>query len=118
EPFLGDLPDLEGDERAERLLHAAQLLAEEAHELAALARRYLAALLERRDRARNGGVGGGGVGALDAGDLLAGDRRAHDEVAAGGGVDAETLEQLGRGSGRVDGRHWCLLEVRVPPCAD
>ena len=36
EALLGDLPDLERDERAERLLLAAQLLAEQPHELAAV----------------------------------------------------------------------------------
>ena len=36
EPLLRDLPDLERHERAERLLLAAQLLAEQAHELAAV----------------------------------------------------------------------------------
>ena len=36
EPLLRDLPDLERDERAERLLLAAQLLAEQPHELAAV----------------------------------------------------------------------------------
>ena len=42
EPLLGDLPDLERDERAERLLLAAQLLAEQPHELAAMRARQVA----------------------------------------------------------------------------
>ena len=42
EALLGDLPDLERDEGAERLLLAAQLLAEQPHELAAARRRDVA----------------------------------------------------------------------------
>ena len=52
EPLLRDLPDLERDERAERLLLAAQLLAEQAHELAAVRRR--AGRARRRRRRRRG----------------------------------------------------------------
>ena len=47
EPLLGDLPDLERDERAERLLLAAQLLAEQPHELAAMRPREVAPRDER-----------------------------------------------------------------------
>ncbi len=47
EALLGDLPDLERDERAERLLLAAQLLAEQAHELASTGRGDVPPRLER-----------------------------------------------------------------------
>ena len=46
EAFLRDLPDLERHEGTERLLLAAELLAQEAHELPAPRRRYLAPRLE------------------------------------------------------------------------
>ena len=82
EALLRDLPDLERDERAERLLLAAQLLAEQAHELAAVRPGKVAPGREGRGRARDRRVGRGRVGAGDARDLLAGDRRADDEVAA------------------------------------
>ena len=63
QPLLRDLPDLERDERAERLLLAAELLAEEAHELAAPRRGDVAPRLEGGDGARDGGVGRRGVAA-------------------------------------------------------
>ena len=46
EAFLRDLPDLERHKGTERLLLAAELLAQEAHELPAPRRRYLAPRLE------------------------------------------------------------------------
>ena len=52
EPLLRDLPDLERHERAERLLLAAQLLAEQAHELAAMRCRERRASPRRRSTAR------------------------------------------------------------------
>ena len=61
EALLGDLAGLERDERAERLLLAPQLLAEQAHELAAARRGHVAPGLEGRGGARDGGVGAGGV---------------------------------------------------------
>ncbi len=63
EALLGDLAGLERDERAERLLLAAQLLAQQPHELAAARRRDVAPGLEGRRGARDRGVGAGGVGA-------------------------------------------------------
>ncbi len=57
ESFLRDLADLEGHERAERLLLAAQLLAEQANELATPRRGNRAPRGERLGRARDGGVG-------------------------------------------------------------
>ena len=71
EALLRDLAHLERDERAERLLLAAELLAEQAHELAALRRRHVAPRREGGDGAGDGGIGAGCVGALDARDLLA-----------------------------------------------
>ena len=50
EALLRDLPDLERDERAERVLLAAELLAEQAHELAAPRRRHVAPGRRRRRR--------------------------------------------------------------------
>ena len=82
EPLLRDLPDLERDERAERLLLAAQLLAEQPHELATMRAREVAPGGERLGGAADRGIGRGLVGAGDLRDLLAGDRRADDEVAA------------------------------------
>ena len=96
EALLGDLPDLERDERAERLLLAAQLLAEQPHELAAMRARQIAPRDERLGGAGDRRVGRGRVGACDPRDLLAGDRRAHDEVAVGDVAarrNAEALEQ-------------------------
>ena len=102
EPFLGDLPDLERHERAERLLLAAELLAEQAHELAAVRPGQVAPGGEGGRCARDRRVGRGRVGAGDARDLLAGDRRADDEVAAArrDRVDAEPLEQVEQRSWR------------------
>ena len=57
EPLLRDLPDLERDERAERLLLAAQLLAEQPHELAAVRPGQVAPGRERLGGARDGRVG-------------------------------------------------------------
>ena len=107
EALLGDLPDLERDERAERLLLAAELLAEQADELAATRRRHLAPRLERGDGASDGGVGGGLVGPRDAADLLAGDRCPDDEIAVrhARGVDAEPLEKGGGGAECVERSH-------------
>ena len=107
EPLLRDLPDLERDERAERLLLAAELLAEQADELAAAGRGNVAPRLERRDGAGDGGVGLGLARPGDAADLLTGDRRPDDEVAVGDArrVDAEALEQVRRGCARAQGRH-------------
>ena len=83
----------------------AELLAEQADELAATRRRHLAPRLEGGDRAGDGGIGGGLVGAGNAADLLAGDRRPDDEVAVrhARGVDAEPLEKRGGGTERVEG---------------
>ena len=95
EPLLGDLPDLERHERAERLLLAPQLLAEQPDELAAVRPRQVPPDGERGGCAPDRGVGRGGVRAGDARDLLARDRRADDEVPAFDqpGVDAEPVEQ-------------------------
>ena len=61
EPLLGDLADLERHERAERLLLAAQLLAEEAHELAAVRPGQIAPGREGLRGARDRRVGRGGI---------------------------------------------------------
>ena len=113
EALLGDLPDLERDERAERLLLAAQLLAEQPHELATMRARQVAPGDERLGGAGDRRVGRGLVGAGDLRQLLAGDRRAHDQVSAldPRAVDAEPVEQRQRGGGRSGGRH-----VAVPRC--
>ena len=98
-PFLGDLPDLERDERAERLLLAAQLLAEQPDELAAPRRRGRRASASNAVAARATAASvSAALGARDAADLLARDRRADDEVAVGdaGLVDAEAFEQVER----------------------
>ncbi len=107
EPLLRDLPHLERDERAERLLLAAELLAEEAHELTAPRRGDVAPRLEGGDGAGDGGVGGRRVRARDPTDLLAGDRRANDELALGHApwVDAQALEEPARGGSDGRGGH-------------
>ena len=95
EPLLRDLPDLERDERAERVLLAAQLLAEQPHELAAVRARHVAPDRKGVRGAGDRRVGCGGIRAGDARDLLARDRRADDEVAALDlrPLDAEPVEQ-------------------------
>ena len=109
--LLLDLPDLERDERAERLLLAAQLLAEQPHELAA----PRAGTSRHASNAVGGARDGGGrlvrVGARDATELLAGDRRADDEVAVGDEllVDAEPLEERRRGALRVERGHGAIV---------
>ena len=115
ETLLLDLPDLERDERAERLLLAAQLLAEQPHELAARAapaRRATPRTPSRR--ARDRGVRLGLVGARDASELLARDRRPDDEVAVRTRllVDAEArrAERPPRSSAcRASSRRDCRL---------
>ena len=105
EALLGDLARLERDERAERLLLAPQLLAEQPHELAAARRRDVPPALEGLRRARDGGVGAGGVAAADVGEQLSGDGRAHGQIAVRErcAIQSEPLEDV------VDGEHG------VPP---
>ena len=83
EPLLRDLPHLERDERAERLLLAPELLAEQAHELAALRRRA------RRATSSNAATARATAASVPAASVRwtraissPRDRRAHDEVAA------------------------------------
>ena len=83
EALLGDLAGLERDERAERLLLAAQLLAEQPHELAAARGGHVAPGLERHGSACDGHVGTGCARAADVREQLAGDGRAHGEIAVG-----------------------------------
>ncbi len=101
EALLGDLAGLERDERAERLLLAPQLLAEQAHELAAARCGDVAPGLEGLGRARDGGVGAGGVAAREVCEQLAGDGRAHLEIAVGErrAIEPEPAEDV------VDGVH-------------
>src|SRR5690606_23571880 len=77
EPFGADLPHLQGDELAERLLVRSEQLAEGAHELAALGRGTYAPLLEA------------GLGSSEGGFLVSGARASHGgELFAEGGLDA------------------------------
>ena len=107
EAFLGDLPDLERDERTERLLLAAKLLAEQADELAATRSRHLAPGGEGLRRPPDRCLCLRRIGAGDVRDLRTGDRGADDEVASGRlrGVDTEAFEQVGNCGNGVDGRH-------------
>ena len=66
EPLLRDLPDLERDERAERLLLAAQLLAEQPHELAPVGPGQVAPGRKAARGAGDGGIGCRRVGPRDA----------------------------------------------------
>src|SRR5262249_3000104 len=91
--LLDDLACLERDQRAERVLLAPKLLAEQADELAAVRRGHVAPGLERGGRAGDLAVGGGGVVALQPGDRLAGDGRAHLEVAGVVGLEVEAAQQ-------------------------
>jgi hypothetical protein len=116
EPLLRDLPDLEGDERAERLLLAAELVAEEPDELTASRCWDVAPGLEggRGAPDRSGGLGL--ARPRDARDLLAGDRRLDDEVAVADvcAVDAESLHEGGCGGGPVERRHRLDCRCHVP----
>ena len=76
-----DLAGLERDEAAELALGAAQLLAEQADQLAAARRRHGTPLRERGLRGADRPLGLLAGGRCDPGDLLAGDRRAHAKPA-------------------------------------
>jgi hypothetical protein len=99
-PPLGpDLPDLERHEGAEVLLGLAQLLAEQAHELAAPRRRDIPPRRERVRRVRDGEVDGDRARRHDPADAGAVDRREDVEVTAPlhivhERVDAEATEHL------------------------
>jgi hypothetical protein len=103
EPFRDDLADLQGHEAAERLLLGAQLLAEEAHQLAAPRRRHEPPAQEGRMGPGND-LGHGRRRRLDdAADRLARDGRPDRERAGLEAVagDAEPLEDaLGFGRDR------------------
>ena len=116
-----DLAGLEGDEPPEILLGGAQLLADQAHELAAARRRHVApgeiGLVRPPDR--GAGLVRRGLGEMP--DHLAGDRRAGREPRAreGGGRDAEAAEDgarlLGDGRNRGDGlEHGGRCHPRSP----
>src|SRR5205085_3281053 len=75
EPFLRDLADLEGDERAERLLLAAKLLPEKPYKLAATRRGDGLPVRERPCGTPDRRVRRLGRVPRDPADLLAGDRR-------------------------------------------
>ena len=82
EAFLEDLARLRGDQAAERRLARAQLLAEQADQLAALRRRHAAPGVERvAARAILASIAAASS-LLSARDLAAVDRRAHLQVAA------------------------------------
>ena len=111
EALLLDLPDLERDERAERLLLATQLLAEQPHELAApragTSRHASNAVTARATAAA---VSSASV-RCDATELLARDRRADDEVAVAGEllVDAEAREERRCGALHVERGHGAIV---------
>ena len=91
EAFLEDLAGFEGDQAAEALLRRAQLLAEEAHQLAAARRGHLAPGAEGHDTLGDHGLDLGGAMGLELGDGAAVDGRMDGEAAAadlGGGQAA------------------------------
>ena len=107
--LLADLAGLEGDQRAQRLLLLAQLVGQQAHQLAAPWCRHVAPDLERLHRPRDRGLRVGLAGRVEVRDHLARDGRAHLEVAAAEArrVDAEAGEQCvgvlsGKGGGHGD----------------
>ena len=112
EPLLRDLPDLERDERAEGLLLAPELVAEEADELAPPRGRDVPPSLERGGCAGDGGIGLRLARPGNAADLLACDRRRDGEVAIRqpSSIDAKPFEELS-GGGDVDGRHAASLDA-------
>src|SRR5213075_2224082 len=85
EALRADLADLEGDERAERLLGGAQALAELAHQLAAARRRARAPFFEPLLGARDDLLVCLLVGGADPAQRLAGGRIERDDLGAGGG---------------------------------
>jgi len=101
EALLGDLPGLERDQRAERLLLLAQLFAEQADELAATGRGNVPPALEGGGGTRDGGVRAGRVRAAQVGEQLAVDRRAHGEIAFAEerAVEADAVKDV------IDGEH-------------
>ena len=109
EALLRDLAGLERDERAERVLLAPQLLAQQADELAAPRCGHVAPGLEGLGGPRDRGVGARGVGAMQVCERLAGDGRAHLEIAVReqGAIESEA----GRGCRRW--RAWGT-SVRAP----
>src|SRR5215468_3557943 len=93
--LLQDLAGLAGDELAERSLGGAQLLAEQAYQLAAPGRRHVAPGLEGLLRLGDGGADLRRRPALEAGDLATVDRRMDDKVAGLqlGRVEIEGFQQ-------------------------
>mmetsp|Transcript_23198 Transcript_23198/g.54798 ORF Transcript_23198/g.54798 Transcript_23198/m.54798 type:complete len:339 (+) Transcript_23198:3232-4248(+) len=90
--FARDLAGLDGHQLRELGLVGAQLLAEQAHELAALRRGHDAPGLEGLMRAADGGLHVGGAGRGELREHAAVDGRAHAQVAGGGQVDAEGVQ--------------------------
>ena len=101
-----DLAGLERDEAAEIVLGGAQLLAEQAHELAAPGRRDLAPGLEGGVGPADGGLGLVGRRLAHMGDHLAGDRRA-GRTAAGGEGALRHAEAREDGAGLVRNGGGC-----------
>jgi hypothetical protein len=83
EALLADLPALEGHEGAERVLRRAQLLAQQADELAPAGRRHVAPRVEGLGGPLDGAVHAGGVGGGHRGEDGAVDGGADLEVAPG-----------------------------------